>query len=106
MTQAGLCHTVIGTPPESCWSPSPNASLGGCLAEARPSYSPVRAGSGAAGTAKQPHLSRETALRESAQPEQSSAATLPRACGGRGGIARGVRRSMRLPEVDRIGIRG
>lgn len=28
------------------------------------------------------------------------------ACGGRGEIVRGVRRSMRLPKVDRIGIRG
>ncbi|GLD53007.1 ras-related protein R-Ras2 isoform X2, partial [Lates japonicus] len=78
------------------------AQLKPCQAELQP---PVSAGPGAAGTAKQPHLSRgwgggvgRAALGESARPEQSAAATLTHAGGGRGGIAGGVRRSMRLPE--------
>lgn len=60
----------------------------------------------AAGAAEQPHLSWETALGESAQTKQSAAARLPvnvvggenelEECGG----------SVRLPEVDRTGIRG
>lgn len=44
---------------------------------ARSSYSPVSAISGAAGSAKQPHLSRGTVLREAAQPKQSSADSCP-----------------------------
>lgn len=41
--------------------------------EARHSYSPVSADSGAAGAAKQPHLSWRTVWREAAQPKPSSA---------------------------------
>lgn len=59
----------------------------------------VTVGSSAAGTAKQPHLSWEAALGESARTKQcSSYAT--HECGGRGELARGVWGSMRLPEFD------
>lgn len=114
MTQAGLCHIVIGSPPESCCYPNApplNVRLHRCPAEARPgrTTAPVSAGSGAAvlATAKQPHLSRETALRESARPEpESGSSPLPMHVEGGEGVAREVRCSVRLPEDDRIGIRG
>lgn len=66
---------LIGSSPESCFAHHTySPRLGLRPAETRPSRGPVSADSGAAGAAKQPHLSRRALLRgEAAQPKQGSA---------------------------------
>lgn len=85
MTQVGLCHTVIGISPESCCTASPSPLFTNCPAQTHPGLAraPVSAGSGAAGTAKQPHQSRENSYKTISSYSNC-------ACGGRGRMAEEV----------------
>lgn len=106
MTQAGLCHTVIGSSPESCCTSSRIAHYS---TSARPK--PGRAAAPLVLTLVLLALQNSLIYHEEQfwkkQLSQNRAQQITtHACGGRGGIARGVQCSMRLPEVDTIGIRG
>lgn len=97
MTQAGLCHTVIGSPPESCCTRSPSPGRATALLVLALVLLALQ-------NSLIYHGKRLWENQLSQNRSRGSYAT--HACGGRGGTARGVRCSMRVPEVDRIGIRG